>query len=132
MLESLAYDYALGLAYIRELFPNSEGGEVLTTGGGAKSGLWNQIKADVLGLPYRRLGEQQFALRGCGIIAGYGLGVHKDMAEIARGYEGEKEVLTPIPKNQRIYEGYRRMYRELFTADLRRTFANLYAKNLEF
>jgi xylulokinase len=86
-----------GLRYIDELFPRLQSGEVCTTGGGSRSRFWNGIKADVLGLPYRRLGIRQFAFRGSALIAGFGLGIFGDLEPAARRDDdpAEEEVYHP-------------------------------------
>jgi xylulokinase len=131
MLESLAYDYHLGLLFMRELFPHLESAEVYTTGGGAQSGLWNRIKADVLGLPYRRLGSHQFALRGSALIAGFGLGLYGDLRSAARRYDAsaEEEVIVPDDENHRKYARYGAVYRQLFTGNIEEIFRRLIREN---
>ena len=61
LLESIAYDFAQALEIVRAYFPDAAFSEVRVIGGGAKSPLWNQIKADVLGLPYVRLQREDVA-----------------------------------------------------------------------
>ena len=53
-------------------------------GGGAASGLWNRIKADVLGLPYVRLAVPDASTLGSAILAGHAVGLIPDMAGVAR------------------------------------------------
>ena len=55
MLESIAFEYAYYLSILRELIPDLSLIEARVIGGGARSAVWNQIKADVLGVPYQRL-----------------------------------------------------------------------------
>ena len=55
ILESVAYEYAYYLGILRELLPDLALVEARAVGGGARSPVWNQIKADVLGVPYQRL-----------------------------------------------------------------------------
>jgi xylulokinase len=52
-------------------------------GGGAKNAVWNQIKADVLGVPYQRLQRAEFATWGAAMIAGRAVGLFSDLAETA-------------------------------------------------
>ncbi len=40
---------------MRENYPEVSFGEIRVIGGGARSDLWNQIKADVMGVRYARL-----------------------------------------------------------------------------
>ena len=44
--------------------------EIIASGGASKSPLWNQIKADVLGVPYLRLARAEFGTWGAAMIAG--------------------------------------------------------------
>lgn len=55
-------------------------GEIRSTGGGAKSRLWNQIKADVTGRTVTVLKAQETATRGSAIFAGVGIGVFPSVA----------------------------------------------------
>jgi xylulokinase len=50
-------------------------GEIRSTGGGARSRLWNQIKADVNNLPVVTLVNEDTALLGDAILAGVACGV---------------------------------------------------------
>jgi xylulokinase len=54
-------------------------------GGGARSLIWNQIKADVLGVPYQRLQGNEFGTWGAAMIAGKAAGVIDDLAAHAAG-----------------------------------------------
>jgi xylulokinase len=92
MLESVAYEYAYYLSILRELIPNLNLVEARVIGGGARNSLWNQIKADVLGVPFQRLQRGEFATWGCALIAGYAVGLYRDLAnaaEAASGQDGE-------------------------------------------
>jgi len=124
MLEALAYDYNLGLKPMKEMFNKFKIRKILVTGGGSNSKLWNQIKADVLGLPYIRLGSYEFALRGCGIIVGYGVGAYQDLVSTARDMnrdtKGEK--FLPDKDNYKIYSIYNQIYRNIFFNSLQETF----------
>ena len=53
LLEGIAYEYATVLAIMRENYPEVSFEEIRVIGGGARSDLWNQIKADVDGGPLR-------------------------------------------------------------------------------
>jgi xylulokinase len=50
-------------------------GEIRVTGGGSRSALWNQIKADVCDLPVVTLATEDTALLGDAILAGMACGV---------------------------------------------------------
>jgi len=78
MLEAVAYEYAYYLGIEKAIVPEAEFTEARVIGGGARSRLWNQIKADVLGLLYIHLNREEFAVLGAAIVAGYAVGVFDD------------------------------------------------------
>ena len=68
---------------LQELIPELKMIETRVIGGGARSPEWNQIKADVLGVPYQRLGRTEFGTWGAAMIAGRAVGLFADLAETA-------------------------------------------------
>jgi xylulokinase len=80
ILESIAYEYAYYLKILRELLPHLELVQARTVGGGARSTAWNQIKADVLDIPYQRLSGSEFGTWGAAMIAGKAAGLISDLA----------------------------------------------------
>jgi len=83
ILESVAYEYAYYLSILRELIPNLNLIEARVIGGGARNPVWNQIKADVLGVSYQRLQRAEFATWGSALIAGYAVGLYSDLVQAA-------------------------------------------------
>jgi xylulokinase len=83
ILESVAYEYAYYLKILKELIPQLNLTEARVIGGGAQSSLWNQIKADVLGVPYLRLARTEFGTWGSAMVAGKAAGIYDDLAEVA-------------------------------------------------
>jgi len=83
VLESVAYEYAYYLSILRELIPNLSLFETRVIGGGAHSPVWNQIKADVLGVPYQQLKGSEFGTWGSAMIAGKASGIFDDLATVA-------------------------------------------------
>jgi xylulokinase len=79
ILESIAYEYAYYLKILRELLPKLQLTEARAVGGGARSEAWNQIKADVLGVPYQRLKGNEFGAWGAAMIAGKAAGLIDDL-----------------------------------------------------
>lgn len=83
VLESVAYEYAWYLAILRETLPDLALHEARVLGGGARSPVWNQIKADVLGVPYQRLAAAEYGTWGAALIAGKAAGLWDDLAAVA-------------------------------------------------
>jgi xylulokinase len=111
VLESVAYEYAYYLRILGELIPDLELIEARVIGGGAKNALWNQIKADVLGVPYQSLKRAEFATWGCALIAGHAVGVYDnlaDAAELAAGLRGDQ--VRPRPEVHQVYQAYVEKY----------------------
>ena len=87
--------------------------EIRSVGGGARSRLWNQIKADVLGrpilIPERFLG----APFGDALLAGLGCGEFSDIRETVRALAGIRDRYEPDPTLCALYDERYGIYREL-------------------
>jgi len=81
--EGVAYEYAYYLRILRSLWPEQQLLEARVIGGGAQSSVWNQIKADVLDVPFRRVMRAESATWGSALIAGKACGAITDLAEAA-------------------------------------------------
>ena len=104
VLESVAFEYAFYLKILSEQLPEIQWTESRAVGGGARSAVWNQIKADVLGVPYQRLQRSEFGAWGSALIAGKAAGLFDDLA--ARAAESalpEGDPLQPRPENHQVY-----------------------------
>jgi xylulokinase len=105
VLESVALEYAYYLHILRDLVPDLTLIEARVIGGGARSPVWNQIKADVLGVPYQPLKRSEFATWGCALIAGYAVGLFTDLAETAtQTTERQGVPIAPNPENAALYQ----------------------------
>jgi xylulokinase len=106
ILESIAYEYAYYLQILKELIPKLNLTEARAIGGGARSGVWNQIKADVLGVPFVRLDRSEFGTWGSAIIAGKAAGVYDDLAQVA--YEHAQPAGDPDHPDQESHQQYKK------------------------
>jgi len=113
-LEGVAYEMRLnrdrlaksGVTYDR----------LVATGGGAKSKVWTQIKADVLGVPVVSLETEDAGTVGCAMLAGVAVGVFGDLAEARRTMVREIGSFEPDPKRQAEYDLIYRRYEKLYEA----------------
>ncbi|HET7715789.1 MAG TPA: FGGY family carbohydrate kinase [Bauldia sp.] len=111
ILESIAFEYAGYLGIIETLTPHIGRLEARVVGGGARSGVWNRIKADVLGVPYRPLARADLATWGTAIVAGHGIGLIPDMASAAaRSSEDAGDPVMPDPVAHDVYRPLVRTY----------------------
>ena len=104
ILESIAFEYAYYLKILQESLPELVLVEARVVGGGARSEVWNQIKADVLNVPYQRLKGNEFGAWGAAMIAGKAAGLITDLAthaEQAALLNGKP--FYPIKENHAIY-----------------------------
>jgi xylulokinase len=97
-------------------------------GGGAKSDLWMQVYADVLGVTIERVAEpQESGARGAALIAALGLGAHPDFASLRKAVE-LSGVFTPRDEYRELYdqafadftdcyEGLKKLYRRMNAGD---------------
>jgi xylulokinase len=105
VLESVAYEYAYYLSILRELIPDLKLFEARVIGGGARSQVWNQIKADVLAVPYQPLKGSEFGSWGSAMIAGKAAGVFDDLAIVADEHAVPQGApLNPVAENHTIYQ----------------------------
>lgn len=124
LLESVAYEYAFYLGIQKELFPHLQFIETRVIGGGAASPLWNQIKADVLNLPYVLLNRQEHAVLGSAIIAGYAVGLFDDLIDTAKRFVQPVSRVEPRVEYHLYYQPLVKQYLELFD-QLRDSYKNL-------
>jgi autoinducer-2 kinase len=107
--EGAAYSTRRAVGLIRELLGPGAGQEVIPTGGAARSILWPQVLADVLGCPVRVPDHTETAALGAAILAGRGAGVLPDDPSAAippagAGRAAPERAARPGPRQQRAYE----------------------------
>jgi xylulokinase len=81
--------------------------EIYSLGGGARSQLWRQIKADVLQKPIHTLHGEEAGCRGAAMLAATGTGYFSHLSEAASCWIKIKDSLLPNQANRQVYEqGY--------------------------
>ncbi|MBD3385048.1 hypothetical protein GF407_08985 [candidate division KSB1 bacterium] len=100
VLESTALDF---VELIALLFDRTLPADVLATGGGAKSDLWLQIKADMLGVPVIRSGCEEPASRGAAMLAAVGYGCYPSLKACSEEWPDQQSVFYPDKKNVEKY-----------------------------
>jgi xylulokinase len=124
VMEGIAYEYSLYLKILKELLGDVGVKQVFAIGGGARSAIFNQIKADALGIPYVTLKNADTATLGSAVIAGYGVGLFSDIASFVDGLVQKDEIIEPNSKNHVKYSSYSDIYDGLF-GSLENTFLKL-------
>jgi xylulokinase len=113
ILEGIAYEYYYYLKIMKNLYPLLEFKEVRVLGGGSKSKLWNKIKADTLNLPYTIVTQQEPAILGSAIIAGYAVGLFDNLAKTSQEFVQVKDRLEPRAEYHEHYQQYAEIYLNL-------------------
>lgn len=93
--------------------------EMRSVGGGTRSSLWNQIKADVLGMSVQLPRAPVGAAFGDAVLAGLGLGLYPDFGSALRDLVKLETRYEPNMENhlryQDIYGIFRKLYEHLRT-----------------
>jgi ribulose kinase len=89
---------------------------IVAGGGGAKSRLWTQIQADVLGCPIHLPRDKETMALGAAIWAGLGAGVFKSYADAIACMMHIEGVVTPDASRRDTYDALYRLYTELYPA----------------
>lgn len=91
--------------------------EINHSGGGATSDTWCQIRADILGLPIKRMRMLDAGVLGAALIAGTGAKVFESLSEAAKKFVTVDRVFVPNPEQQERhdhgFERYKMLYQQL-------------------
>ena len=88
--------------------------ELRVLGGGAKSRLWSQIKADVCQMPVVMPSQGEAAVLGAAMLAAVGAGLHRDIPTAVACMVREGERLEPDPESQEAYAKAFALYVSLY------------------
>jgi len=88
--------------------------ELYCVGGGSKSALWLQLKADITGKTVISLDVPEFGCLGAAMLAGLGAGVYKDAESAFKSFEFEKTLYAPVAESKEIYNAVYRKYEKLY------------------
>jgi sugar (pentulose or hexulose) kinase len=98
--------------------------EIRVLGGGARSAVWNQIKADVTGRAVLTMENEEAACLGAAVLAGMGVGVYPSLAQACRKMVKAKSRHLPDASRANVYAGLYENYVGLFDA-----LGGMFAKN---
>jgi xylulokinase len=98
--------------------------EVRIIGGGAKSELWQQILADILGEEISLLNIEEGPAFGAALIAGVGVGVFADFESACEEIIEVTKKIAPNSEDSQIYDNYYKLYKQLYPS-LKENFAQL-------
>jgi xylulokinase len=90
--------------------------EVRVSGGGAKSGLWRQILADILEAELVTVNTTEGAAYGAALLAGVGARVWPDVDTACAQTITVQDRVTPNPENFTVYRSLHEQYQNLYPA----------------
>jgi len=76
----------------------------LCVGGGSRNQLWNQIKANVVGMPLELSDEPEAGLKGAALLGAAGAGLLSDLATAACERRTATRTVHPQPESTRRYQ----------------------------
>jgi len=88
---------------------NIDADEIRIMGGGAKSPLWNQIKADMTGKTLTTLKNKETACLGSAILAGVGCGVFESVEDACSMIETDQVFKPSGIDYSEVYESYNKL-----------------------
>lgn len=104
-MESIAYEMYLNKCALEGSGIHFE--TIHATGGGAKSKVWMQMKADVLNIPITALKTVNAGTVGCAMLTGIAIGIFKDLEDAAAHMV--EETVTYLPR-QEMHEKYKKEF----------------------
>lgn len=113
IMESIAYEYYSYKEIVKRLASRIEIEKVYGVGGGAKSDIFNQIKADVLNCEYLPMERKDSATLACAVIAGYGIGLFNSIEETIRLFVEEGKEFIANQKNVLTYTKFSEKYQKV-------------------
>ncbi len=112
LLEGVAYETRVNLELLQRAGIRVE--SLRATGGGARSKVWLQIKADILDLPIDTLTMDEAGTVGSILLAGVATGAYATLDE-AMSLAGTSRRITPSADREG-YDGLYQQYRRMYTA----------------
>ena len=115
ILEGVAYSLRDNLEAIKKLGVSASSARII--GGGAKSGLWCQIMADVLNLRVDKINSDEGPAFGAAILAAVGAKAFPTVEEACAALIATTESFTPDPaaaaRYEKKYPFYNKIYKDL-------------------
>lgn len=90
--------------------------EIRALGGGARSRIWKQIEADIVGRPVLTTTNEEAATLGAAILAGKAVGLYSSVEEAAGEMIQVKERFEPVMSNRAVYDEAFNTYVKLYDA----------------
>jgi xylulokinase len=112
ILEGLTFELRINLDLLKKAGIAIE--ELHAVGGGARSALWLQLKADICGIPLRVPRVTEAACLGAAILASQGTANYENLPSAVHEAVGIDRTITPNAGKSEVYESRYEHYLELY------------------
>jgi len=112
IFEGISLEIRKNIDILKEL--NFSIKDVRVSGGLTKNSLFNQIQADIYGLPILRGESTDATALGCAILVGVNAGIFKNVNEAVNQMVKNSEKFEPINKNQIKYEKLFSLHKKIY------------------
>ena len=112
LLEGVTYEMRLNVDILRKAGVAIS--ELRAIGGGAKSDVWLQIKADIMDIPIVSMNVSEAAGLGAAMLAAVGSGAIETIDEAVEEWVHPRRVFEPEENRARLYEERFAVYSELY------------------
>lgn len=113
-MEGVAYEMRLNMERIKSSGIRIE--RLIATGGGARSSLWMQMKADILGVPIETLSVTEAGTAGSAMLTGIAIGIFRDPKEAAARFVRRGGTFVPDWNRKKVYDEIYSRYVRLYQA----------------
>ncbi|MFV0507123.1 MAG: L-fuculokinase [Bacteroidales bacterium] len=101
-LESLAFRLREALEALEEA-GNFKAESIICVGGGSKNRLWNQLRANVCGIPVRLIDQKETTVLGAALFVFAGAGLSISVDEARRGISYNTKIIKPNKEEQKLW-----------------------------
>jgi len=116
IFEGVVFSHHYHLDKIFRIKPKEYFSAARIAGGGAKSKLWVQMFADIIGIPMELSASEELGTLGTAICAAVGTGYYKDTAEAAARFIKIKETVYPNEELKDFYQEKYSMYKRIISS----------------
>ena len=112
ILEGITFELRVNLDLLRSAGVTID--SLRAIGGGAKSDMWLQLKADIAGIPVLRPRVTEAAAWGAAVLAGHGAGIFADIAAAADQHVVLEKRFNPDPRQMERYQDSFEIYTQIY------------------
>jgi len=110
-LEGLSYQLMEALRILTRSTGFKASG-IRVVGGGSKNNLWNQLRADITGLPITIISQREATVIGAAMTAFKGINIYKSLEEAMKNIKFEEQKFKPS-RHRNLYKNLYKKYRTI-------------------